>query len=202
MPEDNLSSKYFEGKLCIKCGSLIRFISDKSCVNCKRKYGHINQEKYQERSRKWRKENPERHKKQNQIWNQANPEKHRNCARKANQKWYQANPEKAHERTLKWRRNNYERYLEINRTGGVKNYAKRKQAEGSHTTQEWIDLKEQYGNRCLRCGRHQLELDRTLEQDHIVPLTKNGTNWITNIQPLCHDCNGMGGKGTKIIDYR
>jgi 5-methylcytosine-specific restriction endonuclease McrA len=76
------------------------------------------------------------------------------------------------------------------------------QAVGCYTTQEWITLREQYDNRCLRCGRHQSELNRVLEQDHVIPLSKGGTNWITNIQPLCHDCNGMGGKGTNTTDYR
>jgi hypothetical protein len=83
-----------------------------------------------------------------------------------------------------------------------KNQLKRQNVEGSYTTQEWLALKEQHGNICLCCKRHQSELDRVLEQDHVVPITKGGTNWITNIQPLCHDCNGMGGKGTKTIDYR
>ena len=84
-----------------------------------------------------------------------------------------------------------------------KNRNKRKQLEGFYTTQEWIDLKEQYDNRCLCCLKHQSALDRVLEQDHIIPVTKAGsTNWITNIQPLCHTCNNMGHKGTKTIDYR
>jgi 5-methylcytosine-specific restriction endonuclease McrA len=83
-----------------------------------------------------------------------------------------------------------------------KNKLKRRQVEGSYTAQEWLALKESYGNICLCCRKHESELSSPLEQDHIIPITKGGTNWITNIQPLCHDCNGMGGKGTKIIDYR
>ena len=70
------------------------------------------------------------------------------------------------------------------------------------TIQEWIALKDKYDHRCLCCKKHESELDRPLEQDHIVPVTKGGTNWISNIQPLCHKCNGMGGKGTKIVDFR
>jgi len=95
-----------------------------------------------------------------------------------------------------------EKGREVNRNGQVKSWAKRKAAEGSHTTEEWVALKEQYHNHCLRCDKHQSELDRVLEQDHVIPLSRGGTNWITNIQPLCHECNGMGGKGTKHIDYR
>jgi 5-methylcytosine-specific restriction endonuclease McrA len=90
----------------------------------------------------------------------------------------------------------------VNQIGQRKIQAKRKKAEGTHTTQEWLDLKTLYGNRCLRCGTHESNLDRLLEEDHIVPLSKGGSNWISNIQPLCHNCNGMGGKGTSTIDYR
>ena len=88
------------------------------------------------------------------------------------------------------------------RVNSQKTRAKRKLAEGSYTTQEWINLKSRYRCCCLCCGRHESELDGPLEQDHVVPISKGGTNWITNIQPLCEDCNGMGGKGIKIIDYR
>jgi len=95
-----------------------------------------------------------------------------------------------------------ERGKEVNRVGQMHSYTKRLNVEGSHTTQDWIDLKNFYGNRCLRCGKHQSMLNRVLEEDHVIPLSKHGTNYITNIQPLCHDCNGMGGKGTATTDYR
>lgn len=91
---------------------------------------------------------------------------------------------------------------EVNRVGQIKVRAKRIKAEGSHTTQEWIDIKAKYGDRCLCCGRHESELKSILEEDHVIPLSRGGTNWIDNIQPLCEDCNGMGGKGTKTTDYR
>jgi 5-methylcytosine-specific restriction endonuclease McrA len=69
-------------------------------------------------------------------------------------------------------------------------------AEGSFTTEEWYSLCETFGNKCLSCGRPDVKLT----QDHVVPLSKGGTNWITNIQPLCGTCNSS--KGAKTIDYR
>jgi hypothetical protein len=205
MSIDNLS-KHFEGKPCCKCGTTTRYVKGKRCVDChvikNRKWEKQNVVRHRETSRnnyqenfkkyvkkaaKWRQANPEKHRESVRKWRQLNPEKHRESQYKSLRKWQQANPEKA---------------KECKRCGSEKVRAKRRQAEGSYTTQEWIDLKEKYDNRCLCCGRHQSELDYILQQDHIIPLSKQGTNWITNIQPLCHDCNGMGGKGTKTIDYR
>ena len=72
------------------------------------------------------------------------------------------------------------------------------QAEGFHTDAEWETLKMQYDNCCLRCGRREPEI--TLTRDHVVPITKGGSDWITNIQPLCHSCNSS--KNARTTDYR
>lgn len=69
-------------------------------------------------------------------------------------------------------------------------------AEGMHSFTEWTSLLNATHNMCLACGRDDIALTR----DHIVPLSLGGTNWISNIQPLCGVCNSK--KGTKIIDYR
>lgn len=60
---------------------------------------------------------------------------------------------------------------------------------------EWDALCAKYDNRCLACGAK-----KKLEQDHIVPISKGGSNSISNVQPLCRSCNSK--KYTKIIDYR
>lgn len=75
---------------------------------------------------------------------------------------------------------------------------RKNRAEGSHTEAEWETLKAHYNYTCLRCGKHEPEI--TLTRDHIVPLTQEGSDWITNIQPLCPTCNST--KNDKTIDYR
>ena len=71
-------------------------------------------------------------------------------------------------------------------------------AEGSHTTKDWRVLKLRYLYMCLCCKRQEPEIK--LEQDHIIPLSSGGTDYIENIQPLCRSCNGV--KYTKTKDYR
>lgn len=66
---------------------------------------------------------------------------------------------------------------------------------GTYTSGEWQALCEHYGNVCLRC-----HAATRLTVDHIVPISRGGTNDIGNLQPLCRHCNAA--KSDKIINYR
>lgn len=101
--------------------------------------------------------------------------------------YYEKNKEKAKKSATEWRRNNPQ--ISSNRRARVRN------AEGKYTKKEWFDLCERFGNVCLCCKEK-----KKLTADHIIPLVKNGTNYIENIQPLCRSCNSK--KHTEIIDYR
>jgi len=79
----------------------------------------------------------------------------------------------------------------------LRRYVRKKQTEGSHTFGEWKLLKKQYGFTCPCCGRQEPKI--VLTEDHIIPLSKGGSNFIENIQPLCRSCNSR--KHTKIIKY-
>ena len=92
-----------------------------------------------------------------------------------------------------WKENNREKANLFKRL-----YSYRKAgAKGSHTLGEWEILKKQYGFTCPNCKKS--EPDIKLTEDHIIPITKGGSNFIENIQPLCRACNSS--KGIKVISF-
>ena len=186
---------------CNKCGEtkpLSEFYNSKhkkygkfaSCKKCEiirqKEWYSKNRESSIQRVMKWSSENPEKHNKWVDDWHKANREK----GLVATRKWSNNNKDKELAKTRRWRANNPEkaRLCTENRR------ARKINAEGSVSTKEWKELCKKYGNKCLCCGKQEVTMD------HIVPLSKGGTNKIDNYQPLCGVCNSR--KHNKIIDYR
>jgi len=63
--------------------------------------------------------------------------------------------------------------------------ARKRGADGTHTAAEWQARLEEYDYRCVYCGRRGGRLTR----DHVVPLSRGGSDYIANIVPACRKCN-------------
>jgi 5-methylcytosine-specific restriction endonuclease McrA len=70
--------------------------------------------------------------------------------------------------------------------------------KGQHTKEQWQALLEQYDHKCLCCGaKHSWR--NPVCKEHIVPISKGGSDGIDNLQPLCRKCNSA--KGQYTIDF-
>lgn len=155
--------------------------------------------------RKWRANNPDKVKSALALYRARNrrsiAEKHR-TARLSNLEHHRAIGRKAYHNNIEKRRA-YNRYYKQTHRANYRDQVRKRRnlkynAPGSHTDHEWELLKAHYDFTCLCCGVKEPLI--RLTRDHIVPLTQGGSDWITNIQPLCHTCNSS--KNNKTIDYR
>jgi 5-methylcytosine-specific restriction endonuclease McrA len=113
-------------------------------------------------------------------------------------KWYEENRDRYNQTSRKWRQNNPGKAKAIFHRARLRRMAR---SEGSYTSQEWQALVDYYGNVCLKCGvAAEDALYSNLTVDHVIPLSKGGSNQIENLQPLCWNCNVK--KGVRAIDYR
>lgn len=72
--------------------------------------------------------------------------------------------------------------------------ARKRSNGGSFTIDQWNELVKMAEGKCVACG-----IKGKLTIDHIIPISKGGDSFITNIQPLCGPCNIR--KRDKIINH-
>lgn len=182
--------KYCPG--CETYKSLVNFYRDGSredglkeqCKECCYENGprwrnqHRKRETEKARSYRLRKESQERINKLSRRWGKENREKYREGLEKSHRHRKEQNREKVNQHS-------HRRYI------------REQGAEGSHTLKEWKLMKERYNYTCPDCGRKEPEI--YLTRDHVIPLSKGGSDYIKNIQPLCGSCNSR--KYTKIKIY-
>jgi 5-methylcytosine-specific restriction endonuclease McrA len=143
-------------------------------------------------------------KKYKALWAKQNPEKMKasqkkyNKTQKAKERWRRYGEKHREERNAysrEYHKNHRKHYNEVHRKWVGKNkdkarhidrkqHARRKQAIGSHTLEEWNEIKKAQNYRCAKCGKK-----KKLTIDHIIPLSKGGTHYRDNIQALCKSCN-------------
>ena len=106
--------------------------------------------------------------------------------------YYRANRERIFASVVEWQRLHPEQVrAKVERRRSLQSTA-----TGSFAHSEFQALRARYDGRCLGCG----VVSGSLTVDHVVPLSRGGTNGIENIQPLCGPCNSR--KRSRTIDFR
>lgn len=115
---------------------------------------------------------------------------HRDTLLKAQLRWKSENKEHLKAYMAQYLINNKEQRYANNR-----NYrAKKRNAEGRHDNTDIQVILLQQNYFCNGCGCHLDEYD----VDHIIPLSRGGSNWPSNLQCLCPTCNGSKNDKTMI----
>jgi 5-methylcytosine-specific restriction endonuclease McrA len=63
---------------------------------------------------------------------------------------------------------------------------RRRNADGSFSSSDLLNMLDQQKGKCVYC---QIDISSNFHVDHIVPISKGGTNHLFNIQLLCPTCN-------------
>ena len=146
-----------------------------------------------EYSRIWREENPERHAENARNWQREHPE----MAREKSRRYRERHPDLIYDSLAQYRESHREYFRDymrayrsarpdyVYRCRSIRR-ARKVNAEGRHTLS---DVKRQYTvqeGRCWWCG---CELNGVYHADHIIPLSRGGSDSPENIVVACQSCN-------------
>lgn len=159
----------------------------------------LNKEKQLAQGKEWSKNNRSKRREHYKKWADNNKEKNK-ARRKAyyekhkeSEKLYAKihKPKDHRAKVAEWKKANPHRVALhfANRKARVMN------AGGKLSAEEWFILCFVFGFRCACCK----EVNK-LTPDHIIPVSRGGSSWLWNIQPLCMRCNSA--KNINTVDYR
>jgi 5-methylcytosine-specific restriction endonuclease McrA len=140
-----------------------------------------------------KKRNPARHKEKKLAYCERNRDKEKARAARwmeanherglqSRRDYYQANKEQVAEANKRWKAANRDRLYAIQHAQRVKGRA----AGGRFTA---ADINEIFVAQKGKCALCRVKLGKTKQLDHIVPISKGGTNHRRNVQWLCALCN-------------
>jgi 5-methylcytosine-specific restriction endonuclease McrA len=123
------------------------------------------------------------------TYNAEKRSKNREARLAACRKWHQENKDRQRATNKRWVKANPERV----RASWRRARARRRNAEGEFTEADTSRLLVEQRGTCNGCGG---DIRETWTVDHIMPLSRGGSNWPDNIQLLCALCNSKKGNRT------
>jgi 5-methylcytosine-specific restriction endonuclease McrA len=174
---------YFTGKECSRGHISERRTDNADCVMCARErmsaWMRLNPDKANEHTANWARNNPERVRERQRLWHEANP----TAQAKKSLRYRERHPDKVREATRKYVKDN----PDIFRAANARRRARKRNAAGSHTAAEANAMLEDQNYTCIMCMCDLRENPKHF--DHIIPLSRGGSNFIDNMQWLCAACN-------------
>lgn len=145
-----------------------------------------NKESVKSRSKQWYIDNIERATQSRAQWSAANRDKVNEYSRR----WHAANKEKSNAAVKRWRINNHDRAM-----FHVERRRQRKaNAPGNGVSPEqWAAMLVDFNGTCAYCNT---PYDKPI-MEHMDPLSTGGAHDISNVVPVCNDCNAR--KGTLTV---
>lgn len=204
------AKRYYTGKPCSKGHVDYRYVCDHSCAECVRikvasqrvRNPEMRKRDVAARKARYRSDPDYRAKKiaETAEWVSRNQERsreyHKQRYASQKEKLGAQNKELRNRKKLdpewieKERARNRERHKrnpEAKRCHVRKRRAMLRNAEGTHNHKDIAALLEKQGHKCVYCDA---DLKNGYDVDHIMPLSKGGSNWPDNLQCLCPPCNG------------
>ncbi len=156
------------------------------CKACQNAYRDANRDRRAEIYSAWSAANRERIAETKRTYRAANREHIEEYRRS----WRDANSERDAETNRAWRKAN----PEAQKSKNLRRRARVANAEGTHNA---ADIQAQYKRQKAHCFYCEAKLGKSYHVDHIVPLSRGGSNWPDNIVCACASCNTS--KGDKLL---
>lgn len=172
-------------------------------LKSKQKYA-TNPEPAKARSRERYNRDPEADKAYSKAWRKAHPEarsaigkryyeKHKAQIREYERKHSLANKDRRREQSREWLKKNRDK----SRAQRLNRIARLAKADGTHTGADRLSLYILQEKRCAYCGiALYIDMKRDTHIDHVIPLSKGGSNGVENLVLTCMFCNQSKGDKT------